>query len=195
MKADMEIIKKITGTKRNEKSAKKHQKAQRNFMRNASDGMSAMVAVLAEQSNTQLLNSMTPRTRNEMAKKMFKLKMKKLMYESNIPASRLQEQSLLSSSDDEQEEEEEEEAGQRCSMRRDEDAQENEEEEENGLVVETDEDDEEVANYSDDSPGDNRVCSPGGTSRLPKEIAQRYKNLKNRKSVDIVDDSDDDDSE
>jgi hypothetical protein len=105
MKADLEVIQKLTGStkqkKKKEKNMKKHLKAQRNFMQDASNGMSALVTVLAEQNEARLLEQMTPKSRNKMAKKMFTLKMQK--YRDTPASSRVSLLSTSSSSEDEDE--------------------------------------------------------------------------------------------
>jgi hypothetical protein len=179
LKADIEVIKKITGNtkekRKKEANMKKHRKAQRSFMESATSGMSAIVSVLAEQNETRLLEMMTPKSRNQMAKKMFKLRMQK--YGSSRAADNHQ---ITTASSEEEEEEEQEE---------DDDDVDNDEED----IVETtrrnnfkrhyDSDGKEVVDadnesnsqsseeifFEHDSPGDNRVRGPDGVLRLPSK--------------------------
>jgi hypothetical protein len=86
-KADMELVKKITGKgadeKNKDKQVQNHRKAQKQFMNQVGGGMSAFAVALSEQHDAKLLQYMTPRTRNKMAKKMFELKMRKMMDADN----------------------------------------------------------------------------------------------------------------
>jgi hypothetical protein len=171
MKQDLEVIKKITGNtktqKKRDKSMQKHQKAQQEFMNGATSGMAALAAVLSEQNDVKLLDCMTPTTRNEMAKKMLNLKMKKLMMSSKRKANEIV--TVASSSDSEKSDN-----GDSSSN-------------EDGMVTPTparaharkqqqeDVDSDEIPDSDDDSPGDNRVRSPGGTLRLPPEhLVRKY---------------------
>jgi hypothetical protein len=125
---------------------------------------------------------MTPTTRNEMAKRMFKLKMKKLMQpqqheqrssrvtENNSRTDMVVEVSCAGASSE------------RSAANEYGDS-----EDEDGRLAQ-----------NDDSPGDNRVRSPGGTLRLPSYLVERYKEqMANRKrqAIDVDDDDDDDDED
>jgi hypothetical protein len=105
MKADLEIVKKITGQSKEETTKDKRlhqlQRAQKSFMDQVGGGMSAFATILREQNDTKLLELMSPKTRNVMAKKMFKLKMKKLAQSSVPPhTNNVVELSVASSNDD-----------------------------------------------------------------------------------------------
>jgi hypothetical protein len=206
VKADMEIIQRITGNsekqKKKEASIQKHQKAQRDFMQSATNGMSAIAAVLSEQNDTKLLEMMTPTTRNEMAKQMFKLKMKKLM--SQVGVQQEHDAMQLPSSPDEQDRRAEvsPSTNRKTNNKRKNRVQERneyaEEEEEEEEEEEPQQEDDSTENGDDNSsPGDNRVRSPGGTLRLPAHIARRYEQQANkrtslcRRNLDLSASSDD----
>jgi hypothetical protein len=192
MKEDAELVKKITGqsdeAKAKDKDVSKHRKATRQFMNQIATGMSAFATVLSEQNDMRLLESMTPSTRNEMATQMWKLKMKKLR--ATVPTMALVQPSQDTSEEDQnsmpqydvEEEQEEQET------RIDEDNEGIEVVEVVEEELDNEDTDEEMERLSracrqqyDDSPGDNRVRSPGGTLRLPIELQRRYENQKRQR--------------
>jgi hypothetical protein len=108
MKADLEIVKKITGQSKEETKKDKRlhqlQRAQKTFMGQVGGGMEAFATILREQNDTKLLELMSPQTRNEMAKRMFELKMKKFAqsaapYTTTVCTNNVVELSLASSDD------------------------------------------------------------------------------------------------
>jgi hypothetical protein len=146
MKQDMETIKKLAGLTKAGNDSKEsqlanHQAAQRNFMEQVGGGMTAFASVLSEQNDIKLLDCMTPTTRNEMAKEMFRMKMKQ-----RFDLTKMKARSVSLST--------------KCPPR-------------DVIAVESSDSDA-VNGNSDDSPGDNRKRSPGGTLRLPEEYARKY---------------------
>jgi hypothetical protein len=154
LKKDMELVAQISGMSRDKVNEKEqlivnHQQAQQNFMNQVGNGMSAFAAVLSEQNDAKLLEMMTPRTRNKMAKQMFQVKMQKMMSTCATSSSAggssrktpVPKKVFVLESSPETEDESHHDA---CN------------------------------DTYDDSPGDNRVRSPGGTLRLPQHVANKY---------------------
>jgi hypothetical protein len=152
LKKDMELVAQLSGLSKEkvnerEQSVVNHQRAQQDFMNQVGSGMSAFAAVLSEQNDAKLLEMMTPRTRNKMAKQMFQVKMQKMMGVSGASIGGSSKKTPVPKK---------------------------------VFVLETSpepESDDEKSNSaagSDDSPGDNRVRSPGGTLRLPDHLRRKY---------------------
>jgi hypothetical protein len=155
LKKDMDLVAQISGMSRDkanekEQSLLNHQLAQQKFMNQVGSGMSAFAAVLSEQNDVKLLEMMTPRTRNKMAKQMFRVKMQKMMDTCANTSNVL------------------------------------------GSWETEDESQKEVRGDTyDDSPGDNRVKSPGGTLLLPVHA----RNQASRRNMINLDSDDNDDED
>jgi hypothetical protein len=184
LKADIDLVKNLSGLSKEQVSNKedslvKHQAAQRQFMNQVGSGMAAFAQVLSEQNDAKLLECMMPSSRNKMAQEMLRMKMKARFGPvvtttetvSTPPAS----------------------TGNTTSVAR-----------AKGKVIVLPSDTDDVAGDSDasseeeedvdDSPGDNRKRSPGGTLRLPAHLVRKYAAANAQGKSSSSEDSNDDEN-